>query len=84
MDGGALYATVRGVTKSQTRLSDFTFLSFLQGIFPAQCSNPHLLHRQAGPLPLSHLGSPPGRKMLLCCVVLSHSVVSDSLWPRGL
>ena len=25
MDGGALYAAVHGVTKSQTRLSDFTF-----------------------------------------------------------
>ena len=26
MDGGALYATVHGVTKSRTQLSDFTFL----------------------------------------------------------
>ena len=25
MDGGAWWATVRGLTKSQTRLSDFTF-----------------------------------------------------------
>ena len=33
MDGGAWYAIVHGVAKSQTRLSDFTFtffLSFLQ------------------------------------------------------
>ena len=33
----------------------------LQGIFPTQGSNPrllHLLHWQAGSLPLSHLGSP--------------------------
>ena len=29
----------------------------LQGNFPAQGSNPHLLHRQADSLPLSHLGS---------------------------
>ena len=29
----------------------------LQGIFPTQGSNPHLLHWQAGSLPLSHLGS---------------------------
>ena len=29
IDGGAWWATVRGVTKSQTRLSDFTFFSFL-------------------------------------------------------
>ena len=28
MDGGALWAAVHGVDKSQTRLSDFTFLSF--------------------------------------------------------
>ena len=26
MDGGAWWATVHGVTKSQTRLSDFTFI----------------------------------------------------------
>ena len=26
MDGGALYATVHGVTKSRTQLRDFTFL----------------------------------------------------------
>ena len=30
----------------------------LQGIFPAQRSNPCLLHWQAGSLPLSRLGSP--------------------------
>ena len=29
----------------------------LQGIFPTQGSNPHLLHWQVGSLPLSHLGS---------------------------
>ena len=34
MDGGAWWATVHGVTKSQTRLSDFTSLHFtsLQGL----------------------------------------------------
>ena len=31
---------------------------FLQGIFPTQGSNPHLLHRQAGSLPLSPQGGP--------------------------
>ena len=30
----------------------------LQGIFLTQGSNPHLLHWQAGSLPLSHQGSP--------------------------
>ena len=28
MDGGACQATIHGVTKSQTQLSDFTFPSF--------------------------------------------------------
>ena len=32
----------------------------LQGIFPTQGSNPHLLYWQADSLPLSHLGSPFG------------------------
>ena len=32
----------------------------LQGIFPTQGSNPHLLHWQVGSLPLSRLGSPYG------------------------
>ena len=31
---------------------------FLQGIFPTQGSNPRLLHRQAGSLPLSPQGGP--------------------------
>ena len=32
IDGGAWWATVHGVTKSQTRLSDFTFTFFLDRI----------------------------------------------------
>ena len=48
----------------------------LQGIFPAQGSNPCLLHWQANSLPLSHLKSLDG------CAVLSCSVVSDSSWPH--
>ena len=32
IDGGAWWATVHGVTKSQTRLSDFTFTFFLDHI----------------------------------------------------
>ena len=31
MDGGAWWATVHGVVKSQTRLSDFTFTSHSDG-----------------------------------------------------
>ena len=33
----------------------------LQGIFPTQGLNPHLLHRQVESFPLSHPGSPEGR-----------------------
>ena len=42
-DRGAWWATVHGVAKSPTGLSDFTF-TFLQGIFPVQASNIGLLH----------------------------------------
>ena len=39
MDGGAWWAAVHGVTKSQTRLSDFTFtFHFLSLENPLQCS----------------------------------------------
>ena len=51
----------------------------LQGIFPTQGSNPHLLHWQVDSLPLSHQGSP-----YISCVCVSHSVVSDSLQLHGL
>ena len=44
----------------------------LQGIFPTQGSNPHLLYRQADSLPLSHQGSPGIWELLL--LLLSHSV----------
>ena len=49
----------------------------LQGIFPTQGTNLCLLHWQANSLSLSHLGS-------YVCYVLSHSVMSSSLWPHGL
>ena len=53
MDRGAWWATVYGVAKSRTRLSDLT-LSFL-----------YLLHGQAGSLPLRHLESPQNRLQTL-------------------
>ena len=49
--------------------------ALLPRIFPTQGSNPSLfclLHWQVGSLPL------------VCCAVLGHSVVSDSLQPHGL
>ena len=45
MDGGAWWATVHGVTNSQTRLSNFTFFSFF------------LLHCRQTLYHLSHKGS---------------------------
>ena len=38
MDGGAWWAVVRGVTKSQTRLSDFTSLHFIELQLPCHHS----------------------------------------------
>ena len=53
-------------------------------------SNQHLLcllHWQAGSLPLVPPGKPPNICVCVCvwvCVCISHSVVSNSLWPHGL
>ena len=56
----------------------------LQGIFPTQGSNPRLLcllNWQAGSLPLVTPGKPISS---MCCAVLSHLVMSDSLQPHRL
>ena len=55
----------------------------LQGIFPTQGSNPHLLHWQVGSLPLSHLGS-PSKSIQFSSVQFSRSVMSNSLRPHEL
>ena len=55
MDCSPLGSSVHGIL--QARILE----SGIQGIFPTQRSNPHLLrlpHWQAGSLPLYHLGSP--------------------------
>ena len=44
MDGGACWATVHGVTKSRTRLSDFAFTYLRAGTGPRRSTN----HRVAG------------------------------------
>ena len=49
-------SSVHGIFASKNTGAGCHFL--LQGIFPTQESNPHLLHWQADSLPLSHLGSP--------------------------
>ena len=58
MDYKLLGYSVHGIFASKNTGLGCHFL--LQGIFPTQESNPHLLHWQADSLPLSHLGSPGG------------------------
>ena len=49
MDGGAWWATVHGVTKSRTRLSDFTF-TFFHEDWTEECHHEgHELERGFGP-----------------------------------
>ena len=54
MDGGAWWAAVHGVAKSQTRLSDFTF------IFSLSCIG----EGNGNPLQCSCLENPRGRRAL--------------------
>ena len=49
-------SSVRGILPGKNTGEGCHFL--LQGIFPTQGSNPHLLHWQADSLSLSHQGSP--------------------------
>ena len=68
MDREAWHTEIHGVTKSRTRLSDWTELNWtedhmkqmylLQGSFPTQGSNPHLPHCRWILYYLSHKGSP--------------------------
>ena len=56
------------------------------GIFPTQGSNSHLLHWQAGSLPLSHLGSPHMSKGAARCghhQAPSQSVSTGQLSPQA-
>ena len=70
-----VHATVHGVAKSRTQLSDFTFLPYCRWI---------LYHR-------SHQRSPTDTNFIPVLLSSTHfypqfscSVVSDSLWPHGL
>ena len=56
MDGGAWWAAVHGVAKSQTRLSDFTFTFHF-----------HALEKEMQPTPLFLPGESQGWKSLVGC-----------------
>ena len=56
MDGGAWWAAVHGVTKSQTRLSDFTFTFHF-----------HALEKEVEPTPVFLSGESQGRGSLVGC-----------------
>ena len=65
MDGGAWQATVRGVAKSRTRLSDFTFFFFLSSV---KWDDNHNLYprdalRKTSECLLSHLEVSTSRKV---------------------
>ena len=73
MDRGAWWATVHGITKSRTCLSNFTFFLSLE----ARKTNPSTFHQISFEISVE-------LSELLSSRVLSHSVMSNSLWPRGL
>ena len=56
MDGGAWQAVVHGVTKSRTRLSDFTFTFHF-----------HVLEKEMATHPVFLLGESQGRRSLVGC-----------------
>ena len=66
MDGGAWWAAVHGVTKSQTWLSDFTFTFHF-----------HALEKEMQPTPLFLPGESQGRHSLVGCSLWGHRVGHD-------
>ena len=62
MDGGAWWPAVHGVAKSQTRLSDFTFMHW---------------RGKWQPTPVLLPGESQGRGSLVCCRMGSHRVGHD-------
>ena len=61
--------------------------ALLQGIFPTQGLNScllHVLHWQAGSLPLVLPRKPQGVQLFIALLLFSRSVVSDSFRPYGL
>ena len=62
MDGGAWWATVLGVTKSQTRLSDFTFTFHF-----------HALEKEMATHPVFLPGESRGQQSLVGCRLWGHT-----------
>ena len=62
MDGGAWWASVHGVTESQTRLSDFTSLSFTAVLVLGRQTWAHFLQDVSD----TRLSSPPSLPILHC------------------
>ena len=52
----------------------------LQGIIPAQGSNPGILHYQTGSLPLAPPGKPPLATMLIINPLSPLTGITDSMW----
>ena len=62
MDEGAWWAAVHGVTKSWTRLSDFTFTFHF-----------HALEKEMEPTPVFLPGESPGQGSLVGCHLWGHT-----------
>ena len=62
MDCNQPGSSVHGVFRA--RILEWVVISFSRGSFWPRDRTPHLLHWQAGSLPLSHLGSPPSSLLL--------------------
>ena len=78
MDHGPPGSPVHGIL--QARMLEWAAISFSRGVFLTQGLNSSLLYFQGDSLPLSHQGSPSAHSS----IQFSHSVMSDSLQPRGL
>ena len=69
----------------QARILEWVAM-LLQGIFPTQESNPHLLHRQVSSLPLASPGKPlslmTGPQILLECFPDTFQAIPDPIFPN--
>ena len=74
MDGGAWWAAVHGVTKTRTRLSDFTFTF-----------HSHALEKEMGqPTPVFLPGESQGQRSLVGCHLWGHTELdmTEATWQQ--